>query len=163
MHKHVMGFTIASFLMLQGMCAQCAQWQLALNLRGKPVSFFVIVRSSTLNKTQWLFNWNISNNKIREFGVCCSRICSGSVLCGQLLVNNEALITPNMKCKEPVELFQKVKSFILFVIIEPISLKDVIVGTEVFLRLLVVLLFYFSHLFSLLKLWSAQAGGKYAR
>ena len=63
-------------------------------------------------------------NKILEFGVCWSRICSGSVLCGQLLGNNEALITPNSKCKGPFELFQNVKSFISFVIIEPISLKD---------------------------------------
>jgi len=37
-----------------------------------------------LSRTRWIFRWNIPNHNILEFGCWMWKICSGSVLCGQL-------------------------------------------------------------------------------
>ena len=52
---------------------------------------FRTVGASTLNRTLWIFLWNISKNNILEFGAYWWSICSGSVLCGQLLGNTITL------------------------------------------------------------------------
>ena len=52
---------------------------------------FRTVGASSLNRTLWIFLWNISKNNILEFGAYWWSICSGSVLCGQLLGNTNTL------------------------------------------------------------------------
>jgi len=52
---------------------------------------FRIVRASTLNRTLWLYLWYTPKNDILEFGAYWWSICSGSVLCGQLLGNTITL------------------------------------------------------------------------
>jgi len=75
--------------MAKYLLGQCFMW----TILGNTISLvdFRRFRASTLNRTLWLYLWYNPKNDILEFGAYWWSICSGSVLCGQLLGNTITL------------------------------------------------------------------------